>query len=105
MAKFFDFLFKKTPSWKFDQGPNTTAITTKQVLENHQPILRVLHYEDDHSWAFLCGTTNNPQDGRVISMSQALQIDPSLEEISDLPPGWKASRASIDAAWSKEKMS
>jgi hypothetical protein len=76
--------------WPFDQAPNVAAITTRQVLEGH-PILRVVHYEDDHSWAFTCGTTDDESDGRVASMKSIVQRDESLKEIADLPPGWKAS--------------
>ncbi|MGH9968902.1 MAG: hypothetical protein ACREBG_14035 [Pyrinomonadaceae bacterium] len=50
--------------WPFDQAPNVAAITTRQVIESGSPILLVTHYEDDHSWAFLCGTTDRfPEDG------------------------------------------
>ena len=63
--------------WPFDQTPNTAAITTRQVLEDNLPILRVSHYRDDHSWAFVCGTTNKTEDGRVICMIEALEIDPN----------------------------
>ena len=54
--------------WPFDQAPNVAAITTVNVIEHDAAILLVVHYEDDHSWAFLCGTTNDDADGRVIGM-------------------------------------
>ncbi len=43
-----------SPEWPFDQAPNVAAITTVNVLECRAPILVVLHYRDDDSWAFLC---------------------------------------------------
>ena len=50
-----------SPEWPFDQAPNVAAITTVNVLERRAPILVVLHYRDDDSWAFLCGlTTTKP---------------------------------------------
>jgi hypothetical protein len=55
--------------WPFDQAPNVAAITTRQVLEDGMPILRVTHYGDDHSWAVVCGTTSNTEDGRAIGMA------------------------------------
>jgi hypothetical protein len=45
--------------WPFDQAENVAAITTVHVLERRLPILRVTHYDDDHSWAFVCSTTND----------------------------------------------
>ncbi len=91
----------KNDPWPFDQARNVTAITTKQVLEEKFPILRVTHYMDDHSWAFVCGTTNTVEDGRVICMESALNIDPTLIEIADLPPGYCAQRVSIGAPWQR----
>lgn len=89
----------KTENWPFDQPPNAAAITTRQVLENNLPILCVIHYEDDHSWGFFCGTTCQTVDGRVIGMSAALKRDPSLAEVAHLPPGKSAHRVSMDDPW------
>ncbi len=89
--------------WPFDRAPIVAAITTRQVLEDGLPILRVVHYSDDHSWAFTCGTISDTEDGRVIAMKEAVSIDPTLLEIADLPPGWGASRAAVDEQWSRYK--
>ena len=85
--------------WPFDQPPNAACITTRQVLEEGHPILRVVHYSDDHSWAFLCGTTNADQDGRVIAIQEAFELDPTIREISNLAPGWTAWRDCVGGAW------
>lgn len=85
--------------WPFDQACNVAAITTRQVLSEGLPILRVTHYSDDHSWAFVCGTTDDEADGRVISMSEALEIDPTLKDIAALPPGWTAWREKVGGEW------
>ena len=76
----------QSATWPFDQAPNTAAITTRQVLDGEKEIRAVVHYSDDHSWAFLCGTTNDKEDGRVITMSDALTLDDTLRTIADLPP-------------------
>jgi hypothetical protein len=89
--------------WPFDQAPNVAAITTRQVLEDGMPILRVTHYGDDHSWAFVCGTTSNTEDGRAIGMAEAVSIDRGLLDIADLPPGWSAWREQIGGEWHREK--
>lgn len=90
-------------NWPFDQAPDVAAITTRQILEG-QPILIVTHYADDDSWAFLCGTTNETADGRVIGMGEAVELDPTLLEIADLPPGWTASRTKVGSNWSRRKV-
>jgi hypothetical protein len=88
--------------WPFDQAPNVAAITTRQVLNLKYPVLQVTHYEDDHSWAFLCGTTDNyTEDGRVICMAEALRIDGTLRTIADLLPGWSAWRKDVGSEWER----
>ena len=84
--------------WPFDQGPDVAAITTRQVLAG-SPVLRVTHYLDDDSWAFVCGTTDAAEDGRVIAMEEALTLDPTLRGIADLPSGWTAWRKQVGGEW------
>ena len=91
-------------NWNFDQDKNVAALITKQVVEQGLPILQVIHYSDDHSWAFMCGTTSNPSDTLVVSMEQAVSFDVSLYEIATMPPGCIASRNSVDEGWVCEKV-
>ena len=88
--------------WPFDQAPNVTAITTVSVLDDDFPILRVTHYSDDQSWAFVCGTANEVADGRVIGMDCALSIDPTFRTIADLPRGWTAWRERVGDEWQRD---
>ncbi len=90
-------------NWPFDQARDCAAITAVNVIERNYPVLRVTHYTDDHSWAFLCGTTNETSDGRVIGMEEALELDPTLAEIADLPPGWSAWREAIGGPWHRAR--
>ncbi|EGS6501091.1 hypothetical protein HJ183_23395 [Vibrio parahaemolyticus] len=91
-------------NWNFDQDKNVAALITKQVVEQGLPILQVIHYSDDHSWAFMCGTTSNPSDTLVVSMEQAVSFDVSLYEIATMPPGCVASRNSVEEGWVCEKV-
>jgi hypothetical protein len=90
-----------TDAWPFDDAPNTACITTRFVLEDGAPILLVTHDEGDGGWQFLCGSTNNPDDGRVIGLDCALTLDLGLAELADLPLGWKAWRDSPDHEWDR----
>jgi hypothetical protein len=83
--------------WPFDQARNVAAISDAAVLEG-APILVVIHYSDDHSWAFLSGHSPIEQ-GKVIGMGTALGLDPSLRSIAGLQPGWVATRSQIGARW------
>ena len=86
-------------NWTFDQGKNVAAIISRKVVEDGLPILQVLHYSDDHSWAFMCGTTSDPDDYMLVSMEQAVRLDNSLYDVSDLAPGWIAVRESREGDW------
>jgi hypothetical protein len=86
--------------WPFADTPNTASITTRQVLEG-APILLVTHDEDDGGWQFLCGSTNDPADARVVGLGRMLERDGTLGELADLPEGWRASRVSADAPWER----
>ena len=89
--------------WPFDQPQNAAAITTRQVIEDGLPVLRVVHYDDDHSWGFTCGTTQSSEDGRVVAMGEILKRDPTLVEISDLAPGWAARRKEVGGLWLRRR--
>jgi hypothetical protein len=88
----------KVEEWLFDQAPNVAAVTSAAVLDG-APILLVVHYSADDSWAFLDGHSFHVAKGRLIGMGEAFRIDPSLAEIADLPPGWVAKRTHVGAAW------
>jgi hypothetical protein len=87
------------PDWPFDQAPNVAAITNANVIEQNAPILLVIHYSEDESWALLDGSPTSIEQGRVIGMGTALMLDPTLREISDLRPGWVAERSKVGEAW------
>lgn len=89
-------------NWPFDDPPNVTTITTKQVLEDGYPILLVTHDVDDGTWQVLCSTTNDPDDGRVVGLDCIYERDPSIGELADLPLGWRAWRENSASAWIRE---
>ena len=93
----------KQMDWKFDQARNVATVTTKKVMLEKYPILLVIHYAHDESWAFTCGTTNKSEDLMLVSMGQVVDLDPTLSSIADLPPGWSAERKSVNSAWVRTK--
>jgi len=86
-------------AWQFDQARNVAALTTRQVVQQDCPILSVTHYEDDHSWAFTCGTTSKSKDLMLVGMGEIVDRDASLNSIADLPPGWSANRKTLEDEW------
>ena len=90
-------------NWPFDQVRDVATITTRQVIYENLPILIATHYSDDHSWAFLCGTTNNEEDAMVVGMGRMIDMDETLFDVANLPPGWGAHRESVESKWVYKK--
>jgi hypothetical protein len=88
--------------WPFDQPQNCAAISCRAVLFSGAPVLLVVHYSEDHSWAFLDGEDFRAEDGAVVSMERAVGTDSTLLEVADLPPGWVATREGIGGAWQRK---
>jgi hypothetical protein len=88
-------------TWPFEASRNTAAITTRPVLEGKAPVLRVSHDADDGGWQFLCGTTDDPAEARVVGLGRMCDSDVTLLEISDLPEGWQAWRERPGAPWQR----
>jgi hypothetical protein len=95
-------LLSDDTSWPFHEGKNRAAFTTRPVLDENLPILLVSH-DRDGDWQFLCGTTNRPEDGRIVSLGCILGRDRTLAAVADLPEGWRAYRRAKGARWSREK--
>ncbi|WP_158265276.1 DUF4262 domain-containing protein [Blastopirellula marina] len=88
-------------AWPFAGAKNSAVFTTRQVLEENHPILYVAH-DEDGDWQFLCGTTNEEADARVVSLKNIVDLFPTLAELADLPIGWYACRDSVDEPWQRE---
>ncbi len=95
-------LLSDDKSWPFHEGKNRAAFTTKSVLVDGQPILRVTH-DGDGDWQFLCGTIDRPEDGQLVSLGSIFELDSTIAEMADLPAGWRASRRAKGAAWKREE--
>lgn len=85
----------------FDEDPRLGVITTAKVLAG-APILLISHDEDDGGWQFLCGTSNDPTEGRIVALKEILRIDPTVQEVADLTLGWIAYRKAVGGEWTRE---
>jgi len=96
-------LLSDEKSWPFQEGKNRAVFTTKPVIHDGHAILLVSH-DTEGDWQFLCGTTNRPEDGMLVSLGSILQRDPSVGKLADLPEGWRAFRKSLNAPWNREQV-
>lgn len=78
---------------------NIYVFTTKKVLKEGNPIIRVIH-EQDGDWQFL-GDEHNLQeeDAMVVSLNEIVEYDKSLSDIIHLHEGKQAIRDGIGGVW------
>ena len=89
-------------TWLFDQPENCAVITTADVLERREPITRVTHDEDDHGWQFIGPSGPVEHRAKIVSLGSIVKLDPTVAELGDMPPGWRATRATRDSRWVRE---
>ncbi len=93
-------LLDRNLNFKFREERNVAVFTTRQVLEG-LPILRVMH-ENDGEWQFLCDTTHEVNDLRIVALEALTKRDTTLNELFQLPYGWQARRIIQNADWELE---
>ena len=86
-------------SWRFEDPPNVAVVTTQSVVRRGNPILLVTHDDDDGSWQFHSGEGANVNEAMVVALEEIIQLDPSVEQLADLPCGWVATRATFNSEW------
>lgn len=95
---------REKDAWPFDQPRNTAVITHRQIVQQGLPILLVTHDADDHGWQFLNTTlSNSSANVAVVGLGQIVRLDPSVLQVADMPPGWRATRKAPGAPWVREK--
>ncbi len=99
-----DFVMEHDPRalWMVAWLLGTTAITTRQVAEGSEPVLLVVHDEEEEppEWQ-LIGRSDAAIDGKILHLSHLLDRDPTLAQVLDLQPGEQAARREPAAAWER----
>ena len=90
--------------WPFDQPRDRAVFVTREVFERIEPILHVTHDSDDHGWQFIGSSDGTAENGRVIALREAVELDPSILQLADLPVGWHAVQHSVKDPWKREAM-
>ncbi len=85
--------------FKFKENPNTTVFTCQKIIEGAD-ILSVYHNYDG-SWEFY---TNSSADSntKLVSLAQIVQLDASLNLLSEMEYGTMASRKTKNSTWEIE---
>ena len=89
-------------SWPFDQPRDCAVLVTREVLDHKEPILLVTHDAGDEGWQFVGSSDGSLENGRVIALHEAVELDPSVLQLADMPVGWHALRDSPEHPWRRE---
>ena len=90
--------------WAFTDMPSTAVYTSRDVIEQREPVLLVTHDQDDGTWQFCAGPTVPDKDARIAALAEIVCSDPSVIELADLPRGWIAVRGSITTPWQRHQV-
>jgi hypothetical protein len=90
-------------SWPFEQSRNCAVVTTREIMEREETILLVSHDLEDHAWQFIGPTGGTLENARIILLQEAVELDPTVLELSDLPVGWQAVRQSRGDVWVRQR--
>ncbi|UVW29200.1 DUF4262 domain-containing protein [Massilia sp. H6] len=63
-------------------------------------MLQVTH-DVKGDWQFLDAGSEQPGECRRMCLGCIVERDPTLAQLGDLPPGWSAHRAGLDAPWER----
>ena len=62
-------------------------------------VLYVTHDADDGCWQFLCGGEHTTEDAVVVGMGEIVRIDPSVNDLFEMPEGLGANREEVNGEW------
>ncbi|WP_336518542.1 DUF4262 domain-containing protein [Pollutibacter soli] len=94
-------LLDRNTDFKFREEKNLGVFTTRQWLDLHKPILRVVH-NTDGDWQFLTGDEMQ-KDIRLVALEEMVIRDKTLNEAFDLDYGYSMEREYIGGEWTKIK--
>lgn len=92
---------KPSAEWQFSDERYTAVFTTTHVLRQRQPIVYASHNENG-DWQFHYGGEKTVHDILIVALEEIVRYDSSVNEIADLPIGWRAWRQSPAAPWNRE---
>ena len=97
-------LLDRKLDFKFFEPRNVASFIVKQIVYGGKPILYVTHDEDDGAWQFLTDEEAIVDDLIVVSLNEIVKLDPSVNELFNLPTGQYATRKFVGDKWVRESV-
>jgi hypothetical protein len=77
----------------------TPSIQTAEVFARDEPVLLVAHDANDGLWQLIGASDAGGSTGKIGHLHHAIDEDPTLIDVLDLPPGNSATRSHVDGRW------
>jgi hypothetical protein len=88
--------------WPFDDPEDRAVFSFRRIVREGSPVLLVTHDEGEGGWQFLDGgDVATQEEAALVGLGEITRIDPSLLQLSDLPPGWIAWRDGPGEPWKR----
>jgi hypothetical protein len=93
-------------NWPFSDPRNVAVFASRFVVEEGQPIFYVTHDLEDGVWQFHSQNhmETDDKDVRIVALEEVYNLDKSIGELSDLPPGWCAWRQEPGSPWELQEI-
>jgi hypothetical protein len=103
-----DFWASTDPSsslfnWKFPDPPHTRVFVPEAVSSGAEPVTYVSHDLEDGAWQFLGDSMSGGREPVLLCLHHAIDNDPTLIQIADLPVGWWAEGVKPGELWIKQR--
>ena len=83
----------------FDIPMDTAVFSSTYIFKDGLPVLYVVH-DSEGDWQFHAGNGDfDTSKLMLVSLKNVLDYDPALNEVSDLPVDFMATRKSVDDPW------
>lgn len=89
--------------WMLHWLLGTMSVQTAEVFQRREPILLVTHDADDGMWQLIGVSAADGSTGKLGHLHHAVDEDPTLVDVLDLPPGHRATRTHVGAPWVREE--
>jgi hypothetical protein len=93
-------------NWPFKDPPNVAVIANRKIVDGRDWIAYVSHDLADGGWQFHNkeAAPAKVSDAAVVGLREIVQLDETIIELADLPPGWYAARKSKTSPWDRAKI-
>ena len=100
----FNLFRRKKVKYEFQEPEATACFVCRHVLHMKRPILYVAH-DSDGDWQFLCGHNyHSDDDVKIISLKEITKIDPSVNDLYEMPLKVGAERETVTHRWKPFKL-